>query len=152
MLVIGCGNADRGDDAAGILVARSLREAGVDAREQSGEALALMESWRDVPGEQDVILVDAVVTGAPPGTVTVWDARSAPIVGDFLRCSTHAFGVAEAVKLARLLDLLPSNLLIYGIEAKRFDLGVEPSPEVLAAVGHVVERISQVAGVTLGRN
>ncbi|HSB15048.1 MAG TPA: hydrogenase maturation protease [Bryobacteraceae bacterium] len=152
MLVIGCGNGDRGDDAAGILVARRLRAQGIEAREQSGEALALMESWRDAPGEQEVILVDAVVTGAPPGTVTVWDARTAPVIGDFFRCSTHAFGVAEAIELARILDLLPPNLLIYGIEAGSFDIGSEPSPEVLAAVEQVTDRIGSEIGVAPGRN
>lgn len=148
MLVIGCGNPDRGDDAAGILVARLLRKMGVDAREQSGEALALMESWRDTPGLQDVILVDAVVTGAPPGTVTVWDARTAPVVGDFFRCSTHAFGVAEAIELARILDLLPPNLLIYGIEAGSFEVGGAPSPEVQAAIERVADRIGAEMGAT----
>ncbi len=142
-LVIGCGNASRGDDAAGVLVARRLRELGIDAREESGEAISLMEAWGGVPEEDDVILVDAVVTGAPPGTIIVWDARNAPVVGDFFRCSTHAFGVAEAVELARILELLPDRMLIFGIEAKQFELGSEPSPEVLEAVERTAERIAR---------
>lgn len=151
-LIIGCGNPDRGDDAAGLLVARRLRAMGVDAQEQSGEALALMESWRTAgEDDQEVILVDAVVTGAAPGTITIWDARTAPVVGDFFRCSTHAFGVAEAVKLARILDLLPPNLLIYGIEAKRFDVGSEPTAEVLAAVEQVAGRIALETGACMTR-
>lgn len=142
VLIVGCGNANRGDDAAGLLVARHLRALGVQAQEQSGEALALIESWKGIQQEQDVILVDAVVTGAPPGTITVWDARTAPVIGDFFRCSTHSFGVAEAVELARILDLLPPRLLIYGIEGSQFDVGSEPSPEVLRAVKEVAQRIA----------
>jgi hydrogenase maturation protease len=142
VLIVGCGNTNRGDDAAGLLVARYLRTLGVQAQEQSGEALALIESWRGAPQEQEVILVDAVVIGALPGTVTVWDARTAPVIGDFFRCSTHSFGVAEAVELARILDLLPPRLLIYGIEASQFDVGSEPSPEVLRAVKEVAQRIA----------
>jgi hydrogenase maturation protease len=146
-LVIGCGNADRGDDAAGLLVARRLREMGVEAQEQSGEALALMESWRDAGEDIEVVLIDAVVTGAPPGTVTVWDAREAPVVGDFLRCSTHAFGVAEAIHLARILDLLPPRMLIYGIDAEQFEFGAPPSVEVAWAIEEVANRIRQDVGV-----
>lgn len=144
-LIIGCGNADRGDDAAGLLVARRLRHMGIEAREQSGEAVALMESWREAGVDGEVILIDAVMTGAPPGAITVWDAREAPVMRDFLRCTTHAFGVAEAIELARILDLLPSRMRIYGIEASKFELGSPASTEILLAVEEVAGRIAREA-------
>jgi hydrogenase maturation protease len=150
-LIIGCGNADRGDDAAGLLVARRLRAMGVEAKEESGEAFALIESWRDADDDQEVILIDAVVTGSPPGTITVWDARTAPVVSDYFRCSTHAFGVAGAIELARILDLLPPRLLIYGIEAAHFGVGNEPSPEVLHAVEELAGRIAVEADACMSR-
>lgn len=143
MLVIGCGNAERGDDAAGLLTVRRLREMGVEAEEQSGEALALLESWREAGKHREVILIDAVVGGAEPGAITVWDARTAPVVGDLFRCSTHSFGVAEAIRLAKVLDLLPSRLRIYGIEARSFAPGSEPSQEVLRAVEEAAARIAK---------
>ncbi len=136
--IIGCGNAARGDDAAGLLVARRLREWGVDTLEHSGEGLALMESWR---GHDAVIVIDAVVTGGTPGAVTVWDGRKAPVIQDRRRNSTHAFGVAEAVELARVLGRLPPRLSIYGIEGRRFDLGSAPSPEVSAAAERLAQRL-----------
>ncbi len=43
MMIIGCGNSDRSDDAAGLLVARRLRELGIDARELSGDMLGLLD-------------------------------------------------------------------------------------------------------------
>ena len=69
--VIGCGNTDRADDGAGILVARRLRELGLDALEHAGDGFALLELWH---GSDDVVLVDAMSSGALPGTVSVWDA------------------------------------------------------------------------------
>jgi hydrogenase maturation protease len=129
--IIGCGTADRGDDAAGLLVARRLRELGVDACEQSGEGLALLDSWT---GADAVVLIDAVMTGRPPGTLTVWNASDAPVVPDFVRCSTHAFGVAEAIRLARVLGRMPARMTIYGIEGRQFGVGSAPAPEVGAAV------------------
>ena len=66
--------ADHGsDDAASLLVARRLRELGMQAHELGGEALALIDAWS---GGADVIVVDAVKSGAPPGTITIWDART----------------------------------------------------------------------------
>jgi hydrogenase maturation protease len=142
--IIGCGCTDRGDDAAGLLVARRLREWGIDACEQSGEGLALMESWA---GPDEVILIDAVVTGRPAGAVTVWDASDAPVAADVYRCSTHAFGVAEAVQLARVLERMPRRLLIYGIEGRRFDFGSAPSPEVVEASERVARNLAGGSGV-----
>ena len=139
-MIIGVGNSDRGDDAAGWLAARRLRSLGLDAREHSGEGVALLEAWT---GAGRVILIDAVVTGAPPGTITVWDARNAPLQREAFRCSTHAFGVAEGVELARTLDRLPASLTIYGIEAQQFQPGAELSPAVSGAIEKLVERIAR---------
>jgi hydrogenase maturation protease len=137
--IIGCGTADRGDDAAGLLAARWLREFGIEAHEHNGDWLALVESWRDV---EEVILIDTIVTGRAPGTITVWDGRDAPVIGDCLRCSTHGFGVAEALVLARVLGRMPSRLLVYGIEGRRFDLGCAPSAAVVAAAERLARRLA----------
>ena len=139
-LVIGCGNADRGDDAAGLLVAERLRSMGIDARDHTGDGLALLESWSQA---DSVIIVDAVISGASVGAISVWDARTAPVARDLFRASSHAFGVAEAVELGRALDRLPASLTIYGIEARQFEPGAPPSLEVLAAVEEVASRIAK---------
>lgn len=137
MLIIGCGNRQRSDDGAGILVAERLRELGVEAETRSGEAMELMETW---DGADDVILVDAVLTGAPVGTVQAWDGRQ-PLASDRTNASTHGLGVAEAIELAYVLNQLPMRLRVYGIEGRRFELGAEISPQVQRAVAEVVGRI-----------
>lgn len=142
MLIVGCGNQDRSDDAAGLLVVRRLRELGIYALELGGEGLALIDAWS---GGADVIVVDAVMSGVPPGTITVWDARTSPFpVGQF-RCSTHAFGMAETIELARALGRLPGKLIVYGIEGIRFGCGGPPSPEVGEAVERLAQRIAKEA-------
>lgn len=138
--IIGCGNPDRGDDAAGVLAARRLRELGLDAVEHTGDGAALLEAWKDAA---EVILVDAAVTGAAAGTIHVWHGKKAPVEAGTLRCSTHHFGVGEALRLAATLGRLPEKLTIYGIEGKAFGVGTEPSGEVAAAVKEVVRRIAE---------
>ncbi len=133
VLVIGCGNPDRGDDAAGILVARRLRERGVKAREHVGDGLALIDLWSRA---EYVILVDAVVTGAPPGTIKGCMGSDAVVVRS-AGTSSHSFDVANAIELARALDRLPNCLRIYGIEGNAFEPGAEPQPAVLAAVERI---------------
>jgi hydrogenase maturation protease len=143
IVVIGVGNEYRSDDGAGIAVARRLRAlfpAGVTILEESGEGAALMQAWQ---GASWVMLVDAVRSGAPPGTIHRLDARAAPLPMGFFHYSTHAFSVAEAVELARSLDELPAHLVVYGIEGADFAAGVELSPAVEQAVEAVVERLAE---------
>ena len=140
-LIIGLGNEYRRDDAVGLIVARRLRQAAPESvlvREETGEGASLLESWQDA---ETVILVDAVQSGAASGTVHRLDAHEQPIARQFFRFSTHAFGLAEAVELARALGRLPPRLVVYGVEGRSFEAGVGLSPEVEAAVQVVVERV-----------
>lgn len=136
--IIGCGNLHRSDDAAGVLVAKRLREFGIAADVQPGSAFELVESWyRD----EDVILVDAVLTGSPVGTVHVWSGKSLKVPSN-PQVSSHGFGVAEAISLARILQLLPKTLNVYGIEGKNFGIGETVSAEVLKSVEDVAQQIA----------
>lgn len=140
-IVIGVGNEYRGDDGAGRMVARSLAgrtPAGVDVKEASGESAGLMELWS---GRERVYLVDAVESRRPAGTIHRLEAHRQELPRDFFHCSTHAFSVAEAVELARSLELLPPEVIVYGIEGKWFEPGQKLTPEVDQAVAEVADRI-----------
>ncbi|TAK03447.1 MAG: hydrogenase maturation protease [Candidatus Manganitrophaceae bacterium] len=144
--VIGIGNDYQSDDAAGRIVARRLKTwapPGTEIFEETGEGTALLEAWR---GAEDVFLIDAVQSGAPPGTLHRIDVQVQPLPASLFRHSTHAFGIAEAVELARVLHQLPSRLIIYGIEGERFDAGVGLSPSVEKAVAEVEARLRQEIG------
>jgi hydrogenase maturation protease len=148
MLILGYGNPERGDDAAGLLVARRLRELGLAAEEFTGDGMALLERWH---GEDDAIVIDAVVTGSEPGAIHAWEWPGRPAqADDFIGSSTHGVGLAHAIRLGETLDRLPKRLRVYGIEAGHFDPG-PVSPEVLRAVDQVAEGLSLlVAGVEGG--
>ena len=140
-LVIGVGNPDRGDDGAGIAVVRRLRQrgpAGVAVVEAEGEASALIEAWS---GKARVVVVDAASSGQRPGNVRRFDARRESLPARHLHASTHAWGVAEAVEMARALGSLPESLVVDGIEGRSFGPGEGLSPGVQAAIDEVVERI-----------
>jgi len=143
ILIIGLGNDYRGDDAVGRALARRLQAiAGDNVRvlEESGEGVALIESWK---GGDFVILIDAVHSGAAAGTIHRFDAELQPVPGSFFHYSTHAFSVAEAVELARALNQLPPRLIVYGIEGKNFDSRVGLSPEVKVAAEEVFRMVKE---------
>jgi hydrogenase maturation protease len=142
VIVIGVGNAWRGDDAAGLAVARRLRElalAGVEVREVEGDASVLVELWT---GAQYVVVVDAAALGAAHGTISHFDALAGPLPARSVRSSTHAFGVPDAIELSRALGRLPERLDVYAIEGERFDAGGRLSPAVERAVAEVVEKLA----------
>lgn len=141
-LVIGVGNRYRGDDGAGPRVAAALRQAavpGLKVVQASGEGTALMEAWS---GSERVFLVDAVSSGGRPGCVHRIDAARDRVPQDFFKYSTHAFAVAEAVEMARVLGQLPPALIIYGIEGEDFSAGEALTPAVASAVDEVTRRIA----------
>jgi len=150
--IIGCGNFDRGDDAAGLLVARRLRAfgvetSGVEVIEQSGESFALMDCWL---GCEHVIVADATAPRGTPGQIRVWNADGDKLPEDVFPCSTHAFGVREAVELARAMNRLPPTLMIYGIEGKQFSFGEPLSPEVERSVESVAQQLFELVRTTTG--
>jgi hydrogenase maturation protease len=141
-LVMGIGNAERGDDAAGLEVARRLRaRASQDAvvRECSGQASCLLESWR---GRPRVILIDAASGGGGrPGTIRRFEAHREALPTGLLHASTHSWGVAEAIEMARALGELPPQVVVYAIEGRSFGPGRYLSPAVTRAVERVEQRI-----------
>ncbi len=142
VLIIGVGNIFRNDDGAGIFAVNKLKEKNLPHTkviEQSGEGVALMNSWENF---ETVIIIDAVSSGAKPGKIHYLNAKEQIIPKKFFNYSTHAFSVAESIELARVLDKLPSKLLIYGIEGKDFSGGQILSPKVEASVFKVIDKIT----------
>jgi hydrogenase maturation protease len=137
ILVIGIGNPDRGDDAAGLEAVRRVRASArpgeVAVRELAGDQLALIDEWA---GAAEVYVVDAVCSGGTPGTVYRFDAADA-LTGRFRHRGTHTLSLADVIELARALGRLPGHLAGYGIEGASFAIGDGLSEEAAAAVDKV---------------
>lgn len=147
LIVIGVGNELRGDDATGVIVAREIEKKklpGVRTTIESGEGMALIEAWQDADG---AVIVDACRSGAGAGKIFRFDARKQKLPEAFFVYSTHAFSVAGAVELARVLDRLPPRLIVYAIEGKNFAIGEGLSTEIKRAI----ESVCQSIGAEIGR-
>jgi hydrogenase maturation protease len=143
VLIIGVGNDWRGDDGVGLVVARNAAVVlGSAARlvETDGEPARLIDAWR---GSDAAIVVDAVRTGAAPGTVGVWPGDVD--VSAVNPRGSHSLGVGEAVALGRQLEALPARLTIVGIEIGTVQHGNELSSEVARALPAAVEAVVRAA-------
>ena len=137
ILVIGLGNPILGDDSVGLQVARAVRSAvvarkDVDVVEETHGGLKLMER---MIGYDRVIVVDAVTSGEPAGTIHELRLDGRP---------SHRSGSAHDVDLPTALAVgrqagapLPSdeNILLIGIAADEVEtFGEALTPPVAAAV------------------
>ena len=138
MLVIGLGNEFRHDDAVGLVAVRRLRECGALAEECEGDMANLMERWQRA---DRLILIDAICSGAPAGTVHRLDVSASPLDRELFRGSTHALGLADAVELARTLGTLPAHVYVFGIEVRDLSAGVGLSPDVERALPALIEEV-----------
>ena len=108
-------------------------------RAESEVGVALLHAWQNAT---DVILIDTAQSGGAPGH----DSSARPESGEsgfvaFFPPLTHAFGVAEAVELARALNQLPPRVVLYGIEGRSFRTGETLSPGVAGAVDEVLKGV-----------
>ncbi len=154
-LLVGLGSSDRGDDAVGPLAARAVAARGLPGVRvvECVDPITLLDLWCAV---DLVVVVDAVRSGAPPGTVhrlhTVAGPRRPARDGDRPSlpaaswprtggCGTHAFGLGTAIELGRALRRLPRHLVVVGVEAVGFDHGARLSAPVAAALAGVVDDV-----------
>jgi len=142
VVVAGIGNLMRGDDGVGPVVATRLAPAlpaSVRTLVGLGDPLELIEVW---DGAELAIVVDAVVSGAPPGTIHVLDADE-PLPSMFRRLSTHLFSVAQVIELGRVMERTADRVVVIGVEAASMDQDqIGLTPQIDAAAREVVSIVT----------
>ncbi|MDJ0449081.1 hydrogenase maturation protease [Methylocystis sp. JR02] len=141
VVAIGVGNLDRGDDAAGREVARRLRAAGeshAEIIELDGEATRILSA---LEGAEAAFLIDACFSGATAGAIHRFDAAEGLPATATFGLSSHGFGLAEAVELAKALGALPLRCIVYAIEGESFDIGGPVSAAVTRAIEEVAMHV-----------
>lgn len=138
------GSPYRGDDAVGPRVAERLRERGAAVLDCGDEPTRLLDEWA---GLEALVVVDAVVTGAAPGTVHRVDVGDGSLPRDLGLASTHAVGVADALELGRAVGRAPHRVVLVVVEGVAFGMGEEMSPAVASALDETVSTVLAELGV-----
>lgn len=151
VVVVGVGEPTRADDGCGPSVVRSLRgrvPREVELVERVGDPSTLLDLW---DGAGLAVVVDAMRSGARPGTVRRLDGRELASAPGERATSSHGFSVRDAYRLGDALGRLPRRLVAYLIEAGNVGAGETLSPEVAVAVGRTARSIAaEVCGRELG--
>lgn len=140
ILVAGLGNVLLMDDGVGVHVVDALRQDAppgvcvVEIGTAVLDALHLLE-WAD-----KVLAVDAMQTGAAPGTIYRFGERD--IAGGGVPVSLHELGIKAALRL--LPDPPQAEIVFIGVEPQRIDYGLDLTPAVQAALPSVVGLVKQI--------
>jgi hydrogenase maturation protease len=150
VLLIGVGNEFRNDDALGLLIAREFKRRcpeGLAVLENDGDGTSIVCALQEA---REAVVVDAVRSGAVPGTIHRVDMASEDVPTTLELGTSHGFGVAEAVETARKLQCLPRHVILCGIEGATFELGRGLSDPVLRSVPRLIGMIEAELQALLG--
>jgi len=151
-LILGLGNPLMADDGAGVQVVELLRQerlpAGVRVQDGGTAGVGLVP---EIEGYQRLILVDCARIGANPGDGNVpakagewrrFTLKEANLLGkDDSPLSLHNASLRDALQLAEALNLLPPEVIIYGIQPASVEWDRPMSAEVKAALPAVAEAV-----------
>ena len=144
IVVIGVGNTLFSDEGVGVHVVNQLKRmplpSNVEVVDCGTNGIAVLEA---LDGAEKAVIVDAVSAGGKPGTIYRLTLSEILAMEDRLLklVSLHQFDLIAALKLAELTTVykMPRDIIIVGVEAKSFDLGLGPSEEIKRVIPKVVE-------------
>lgn len=139
-VVIGVGNALRGDDGIGPAVAAALARRdlpGVRVVHAAADPADLLDLWA---GAALAVVVDAV-RGDPGAAGEILLLGGGDGWPGGAPASSHALGVADALRLGAALDRLPDRLIMIGVVAASFEPGTALSEPVADALQVAVQMV-----------
>ncbi len=141
LTVIGIGNRLRGDDAIGPLLIDALSELSdprLELIDAGSDALGILEHLEN---RKKVILVDACSMGRKPGSVVSFDPADVNLILADDPMSLHGLGLAESLRLAESLQMLPEQLKIIGIEPDSIQFNGTLSQPVRRALKTAIQTV-----------
>ncbi len=144
VLVLGIGNPLLGDDGAGLALLAGLAgvpEPMVEYVDGGTQGLALLGY---LAGRRAVVILDAVMNGAPPGSVHVLRGEEALRLATARSSTAHESNAGELLAAAALLGQLPEEVVVVGIEPERLQTGIGFSDAVLEGLGEAAAQAREV--------
>jgi len=140
--LLGIGNILMNDDAAGVLVIQALSE-----KFNFPEELTLLDGGTlglDIlpylEGIDRLLVVDAVETGDPPGTLIRMTGDDIPLALA-TKVSPHQMGLKDLLLVADLQGYAPREMVLWGVQPGSIEMDIELSPEVAQSMGALQERV-----------
>ena len=155
ILVLGVGNLLLSDEGVGVralevIERRFVLPAGVELLDGG---TAGMELLGYIQGRDALVILDAVTCNKPPGTIVRIEGDEVPALFR-KKISPHQLGLSDLIAAARLTDSLPGKVVLFGVEPKELDTGLELSDQVAGILEQLAQQVAlelETLGVILLR-
>jgi hydrogenase maturation protease len=141
-LVLGVGNLLLSDEGVGIRVIERLAET-YDLPESvqilDGGTLGL-DLLYYLEGVENLLIVDAVEMEKTPGTLLRLEGEEVPAFLS-IKMSPHQIGIPDMLFAAKLKDLYPRNVVLWGVQPAVLDTGLDLSSAVAAQLEVLLLRV-----------
>jgi hydrogenase maturation protease len=148
-LVLGIGNILLRDEGVGVRTVEQLERQfrfpeEVEILDGGTSGMELLPYIRN---KEHLILIDAVKGNHPPGTVVRVEGED--VSARFMtRISPHQLGISDVLAAAQLTGELPQHMVLFGIEPKSMETGLNLSQEVKQSlerlISVIVEELSRL--------
>ena len=138
--VVGVGNLLLKDEGIGVHIAHALQQIDIPDNVKiidGGTSLDLPDYLKDT---DKLIIIDAVKTGGQPGTIYRFHPYDMDIESEGI-ISLHELGLAQSLKMMRLIGNEPKETVIIGIEPKEIDWGTELSAELQQKIPEIINAV-----------
>lgn len=141
-LILGVGNLLLTDEGVGIHVVQKLLEYAdlppdVEIVDGGTAGLGLLYY---LEGVNRLVIVDAVELHAAPGTIVRWNGEQVPVYMA-MKVSPHEITLPDFLAAARLRDLYPQEVIVWGIQPESLEVGVDLSPTLAAKLDELVQNV-----------
>ena len=143
VMVLGVGNQLMTDEGLGPYVITELQKdqwpENVDLIEGGTAGLEILYL---IEGVDFLIIVDAVDARTDAGSIFKFKPNDISVFPDEFGFSFHQVGLFEVLQMAMVMDKLPDTI-IFGMQPKSLDWGMELSPEVQAKIPELIELVKE---------
>jgi hydrogenase maturation protease len=151
LAIVGVGNTIMGDDGVGPSLVERLEDSPVgsaaDVRLTDAGTTGFM-ALEAMSGAERAVVVDAVETGDPPGTVHEYRCVDGTFETDVPEMTMHDVSFTEALVAGRDVYDLPDEIRILGVEPADVSIGDELSEPVEQAVSELAGSLTESIGGT----
>jgi hydrogenase maturation protease len=142
VVVLGVGNTLMADEGVGVRCVDELERegrlpAGVRAVDGGTSTHELLE---DLENLDLLIILDAVASGRPPGTILRLEGAEIPSAFSN-KLSPHQHGINDLLATLTLLGRSPKRVVLVGVEPERLSLSLDLSPLVASRLPEMKELV-----------
>jgi hydrogenase maturation protease len=92
----------------------------------------------DISGREHLVVLDAVQTGEPPGTLVTMRGDEVPVYFG-IRVTPHQLGLSDVLATLELSGEQPGSVTVLGLVPHSLEMSLELSPPIQARLGNLVE-------------